>query len=81
MFEAINQYVILQKVEAKTDSGIVIAEGDSTKIKSYKVVSTTEETKELQDRTIMAHVGMVSDLGQGYYAVLVEEIRAVKTDA
>jgi len=81
MFEAINQYVILKKVEQKTASGIVLTEGEDTKIKSYKVVATTGETKALLDRTIMAHVGMVSDLGQGYYSVLTEEIRAVKTDA
>lgn len=78
MYEAINNYVILQKVEKETASGIQIASGDESKILEYLVVATTEETRELQDRVIATHKGMVTDLGQGYYAVLVEEIRAVK---
>lgn len=79
MFEATGNYLILKRMQDETtESGFVLASNDST-ILAYEVIDTPEGADRFKDRVIMAHKGMVSDLGQGYFSVLEEEVRAVKS--
>ena len=74
MYKAINNFVIVEKVEDEqvSASGIV----DPTKIaETYKVVSTTEVTKELDGKTIMFSES--TELTQGFLSVDYNNVVAI----
>ena len=78
MYEAINNRLIAKsnKVEKKTDSGIIL--GDEKNSQDYLVTGTTEETKSLQDRTVVAYE--TTPLEGGFVAIKTEDVIAVLND-
>ena len=78
MYEAINTRLIAKsnKAEKKTDSGIII--GDEKDSNDYLIVATTEETKSLQDRTVVAYE--MTPLDGGFVAIELEKVIAILND-
>lgn len=74
-YSAFNNYVIAipQSVENKTESGI-ITQAQASNV--YKVVSTNETTKDLQDKLIIAKE--LDQLDTQHYAVDYQKIVAIK---
>lgn len=74
-YSAFNNYVIVtpQSVENKTESGI-ITQAQASNV--YKVVSTNETTKDLQDKLIIAKE--LDQLDAQHYAVDYQKIVAIK---
>lgn len=72
MIKAINNYVIVKKetVENTSDSGIITSSAPTKTI--YKVVATTEETKDLKDKQVYIKDSYVLD--DEYVSVCVKDI-------
>lgn len=61
-YEAINNRIIVKKPEnRKTESGIILSEQKEGQVFELEVVATTEQTKRLQGRTILAEPRMVRE--------------------
>lgn len=72
MYQAINDFVIATKEDSQseTSSGIIVSSGEPR----YKVVATTEVTKELEDKVVL---GRANALDHGFYYIDYKEIVAV----
>jgi len=72
MYTAINKYVIATKADNETTSvsGIISGGGEPR----YKVVATTEESKDLQDKVV---IGVANKLDNGFYYIDYTQIFAV----
>jgi hypothetical protein len=72
MYTAINKYVIATKVDNETISGSgIISSGGEPR---YKVVATTEESKDLQDKVV---IGVANKIDNGFYYIDYTQIFAV----
>lgn len=85
MIQAINNRVIATpiKEESTTESGIILTKKDEACVR-YKVLHTTEVTKDLQDKVVYAEAKYKNyqlpdtEDGQTLVVIPVEEILAVK---
>lgn len=84
MYRAINKYVIVKRdynKEEVTESGIILNKNTLAQVIDLEVVATTEETKELEGKTIMAERSRVKQFNEGqevYGAINYDDILAVK---
>lgn len=76
MYTPINDRLIVRKpAETKTDSGIFISETDAF-VKTLEVFRTNEP--KLEGKTILVERRHFEDFGDGYGAVKIENIMAIK---
>lgn len=81
MYKAINEYIICQIPERKTESGIILAKQDQGQTFELLVVGTTDLTKELKDKYIYVEHRHVKArlLPDTHHTVIkLEEVIAVK---
>ena len=84
MYRAINKYVIIKRdytEEEVHSSGLVLTKNTLAQVLDFEVVATTDETKELQGKIIMAERSRVKQMNEGeivYGAVSYDDILAVK---
>ena len=84
MYRAINKYVIIKRdytEEEVHSSGLVLTKNTLAQVLDFEEVATTDETKELQGKIIMAERSRVKQMNEGeivYGAVSYDDILAVK---
>lgn len=86
MYRAINKYVIIKRDYTKEEvhsSGLILEKNTLAQVLDFEVVATTEQTEELQGKTIMAERSRVKQMNEGqvvYGAISYDDILAVKED-
>jgi len=86
MYRAINKYVIIKRdytEEEVHSSGLILEKNTLAQVLDFEVVATTEQTEELQGKTIMAERSRVKQMNEGqvvYGAISYDDILAVKED-
>lgn len=83
MYKAINKRIIIKKLNEKTTkSGIIIAEQKEGGCFEFDVVATTDETKDLQGKTILAEPRMVREFptteAEHYGSIHLDDVLGVK---
>ena len=86
MYRAINKHGVVKRDytgEEVHASGLIINKNTLAQVLDFEVVATTEQTKELQGKTVMVERSRVKQMNEGeivYGAVSYDDILAVKED-